>query len=95
MLLDKPIQSGSVITIKLNSGEELLARYESETDQQIVVSSPSVLTANATGVGMIPWIISAQSRVVKLNKTAVVTFVSTDSEISKTFIQATSSIKMV
>jgi len=95
MLLDKPIQTGTVITVKLTSGEEMLARFESETDEQIVVTKPSVLTAGPNGVGMVPWIMSAQSRNVKLNRAAIVTYVASDDEIAKSFVEATSSIKLV
>ena len=32
MLLERPIKKGSIITVKLNSGEELVARFETEDD---------------------------------------------------------------
>lgn len=92
MIIDKPIDKGSVITVKLISGEELLARFDSETDQHIVVSKPSVIAATADNIGLVPWMISAQTRNVKLNKSAVVTYVATDEELAKNFINATSSI---
>ena len=30
MLINKPIKDGTIITVKLNSGEELVARFESD-----------------------------------------------------------------
>lgn len=95
MILEKPIQQGSVITVKLISSEELLARYESETDQYITVSKPAVLTVQGQSMGMVPWMVSAPNRNVKINKAAVVTFVAADEDIAKSFTEATSSIKMV
>jgi hypothetical protein len=94
MLLNKPITAGTTITIKLISGEELLARYESENETTLNVSKPAVLTANANGMGMMPWVISAQNTQVKLNKHTVVAWVATDDEIARSFVQATSSIKL-
>ena len=38
MLLEKPIKDGSIVTVKLNSGEELVARFESETDTELNIS---------------------------------------------------------
>lgn len=94
MLLDKPITAGTVITVKLVSGEELLARYESDTAENLIVSKPAVLTASNTGMGMVPWVISAQGRQVKLSKSAVVAWMATDDEIARSFVQATSGITL-
>lgn len=94
MLLDKPITAGSTITIKLISGEELLARYESQNAEELIVSKPAVLAANNNGMGMVPWVISAQSRQVKLLKSTVVAWMATDDEIARSFVEATSGIKL-
>lgn len=95
MLIDKPIKEGSIITCKLTSGEELIARFESGDETHIVVSKPSVLAQGSQGLGMVPWILSAQAEKITLNKSNIVAQTSTDEEIAKSYIQATSSIQIV
>ena len=95
MLIEKPIKEGSIISLKLTSGEELIARFESGDETQIVVSKPSVLAQGPQGLGMVPWIMSAQAEKITLNKSSIVAQTSTDEEIAKSYIQATSSIQLV
>ena len=95
MLIEKPIKEGSIISLKLTSGEELIARFESGDETHIIVSKPSVLAQGPQGLGMVPWIMSAQSDKITLNKNSIVAQTSTDEEIAKSYIQATSSIQIV
>lgn len=95
MILKKPLERGSIVTLKIISGEEVIARYESETDSALVVSKPSVLTSNGTGLGIMPWMISSSTGDVSLNKSTIVTFTPTDEQIAKSYVEATSSIKIV
>lgn len=95
MLVEKPIKEGSIISLKLTSGEELIARFESGDETHIVVSKPSVLAQGPQGLGMVPWIVSAQSEKITLNKSSIIAQTSTDEEIAKSYIQATSSIQLV
>jgi len=95
MLIEKPIKEGSIITCKLTSGEEIIARFESGDETHIVISKPSVLAQGPQGLGMVPWIVSAQAEKITLNKNNIVAQTSTDEEIAKSYIQATSSIQIV
>lgn len=95
MLLEKPLQSNDVITVKLLTGEELLARFHSENENELVVTKASVIAANPNGMGMIPWMISARPREIKLNKQTVVAFAKTEKEIADKFTEMTSEIKMI
>jgi hypothetical protein len=94
MILKKPLERGSIVTLKLISGEEVIARYESESDSALVVSKPSVLTSNGTGLGIMPWMISSSTGEVSLNKSTIITFTQTDEQIAKSYMEATSSIKL-
>lgn len=94
MLLRKPIEKGSVVTIKLISGEEVIARFESQSDTELVVSKPSVLASNGNGVGIMPWIMSSMAGDISLNKSTLIAFTQTDEQIAKSYIEATSSIKL-
>lgn len=95
MLLKKPIAKGAVITIKLTSGEEVLARYDEETDAELCVDKPATIAQGPKGMGIIPWMMTSQTASVKLNKSTVVAFTSTDDEIAKAYTENTTDLKLV
>jgi hypothetical protein len=49
MLITKPLEKNDVVTIKMMNGEEILGRFESETDEELIVSRASVVAANPDG----------------------------------------------
>lgn len=95
MLLEKPLQANDVISIKLLTGEEMIARFQSETENELVVTKASVIAANPNGMGLLPWMLSASPREIKLNKQTVIAFAKTEKEISDKFTEMTSEIKMI
>ncbi|MDA8897618.1 hypothetical protein N9I83_01155 [bacterium] len=95
MLLEKPIKDGSIVTVKLNSGEELVARFESETDTELNISKVRTVAHGQEGLGIIPWMMTAQSNTISINKSTVVAYTQTDAEISKSYQQASTDIKLV
>ena len=96
MLFDKPLKSGETVTIKLTTGEEIIARYEdTTTNGDLVTSKPVVLAPGAQGIGMVPWIMSAEPDKVNINKENILTYATTQKEISDKYIEMTSSIKLV
>ena len=96
MLIAKPIEKKDVVTIKMMNGEEILGRFESETDEELIVSRASVVAANPDGkMGLVPWLMSASPEKVSINKGTVVAYLPTVEEIAKVFTEATSSIQLV
>lgn len=95
MLFDKPLKSGEVVTVKLTTGEELIARFEESTDSGLTVSKAVVLAPGAQGIGMVPWIMSAEPSQITLNKDTILTYATTQKEIADKYIEMTSSIKLV
>ena len=95
MLFDKPLKSGETLTIKLPTGEALIARFEEENNGDVITSKPVVLAPGAQGIGMVPWIMSAEPDKVKINKENILTYATTQKEISDKYIEMTSSIKLV
>jgi hypothetical protein len=95
MLIQKPLKSQDIVTIKLSNGEELIARYESETDTHFTVSKASVVAANQNGMGLIPWIMSAEPGTVILNKNNIVAYTPTTKDIADKFTELTTTIKMI
>jgi hypothetical protein len=94
MLIQKPLDQGDIVSIKLLTGEEVLGRYVSETDTEIHVKKPCTLAMGQNGMGIVPWMMTTQPETTKLNKHTVIAYAPTDSEIAKAYTEATSSIKL-
>lgn len=96
MLIQTPAKPQDIITIKLTSGEELIAKLEEDGEGSMTVSKPFALVPNQQGLGMVPWIMSASpDSKVTLNKNTVVCFLKTDDGIGKQYLQQTTGLTMV
>ncbi len=60
MLVISNFKKSDVITVKLSTGEEIVARFDADTGDELKVIKPTVLTLNPTdGKAMlIPWLMS-------------------------------------
>ena len=95
MLLERPIKKGSIITVKLNSGEELVARFETEDDDSLNISKVRTVAHGQQGLGIIPWMMTSQTATISINKSTVVVYTPTDEEIAKSYQENTTDIKLV
>lgn len=96
MLIDKGVTTGEVVTIKLTSGEELVAKLIDENEKQYKLSKPMVLSAGPKGIGMVPYLFTVDpEKDVKLNKNTVTVIESTDKNFADSYISSTTGIKLV
>lgn len=96
MLINKGVTSGEVVTIKLTSGEELVARLDEEKDTHYSLSKPMVITVGPNGLGLLPYMFTvAKDKSVNLSKSNVNVIVSTDKQFADQYLESTTSIKMV
>lgn len=96
MLISRGVAVGEVITLKLTSGEELVARLEEETDTHYKLSHPQVIGMGPSGPGLMPYLFTVSpDRDVKLLKTTVTVAEPTDVPFAKQFIASTSKIQLV
>lgn len=95
MLLNKPYAVNDVITIKLTNGEEIIARYNSETLTEYIISKPVSLTQTQAGnIGLMPTVFSADlNSNMNLLKTVVAMVTHTSKKFADEYIRATSGIK--
>jgi hypothetical protein len=96
MLLNKNYNTGDVITFKLTNGEEVIARYQSETLTEFQITKPVTLTPTPNGsLGMIPSMFSVELNTVTINlqKNAVAMTALTRKEVSDEYTRGTSGIK--
>lgn len=96
MLIDKGVSVGEVITLKLTSGEELVAKLVEETDSHYKLSKPLVIGHTPQGPGLMPYLFTVSpDKEVKLLKTAVTVAEATDKQFADQYIQSTTGIKLV
>lgn len=96
MLIETPIQEQDIVSFKLVSGEEIIARVESFSDDSYSVTKPFALVPSQQGLGLMPFVLSVSpdSKLV-INKTAVVCFSKTEKGIATQYMQQTTGIAMV
>ena len=96
MLIDKGVTAGEVITIKLTSGEELVAKLAEETATYYKLSRPMVIGMGQQGPGLMPYLFTVHpDKEVKLQKSTVTVAEATDKQFADQFIQQTTGIKLV
>jgi hypothetical protein len=95
MLIDKGVSVGEVITLKLTSGEEIVAKLVEETATYYKLSRPMVIGMGPNGPGLMPYLFTVHpDKEVKLSKTTVTLAEATDANFAKQFLESTSGIKL-
>jgi hypothetical protein len=93
MIIDKGVSPGEVVTIKLTSGEELIASLVEETDKYIKVSKPRVLAAAQGGIGMAPYLFTVDpDKTIKIAIATVVVLEPTEKESASSYTKATTGL---
>jgi hypothetical protein len=96
MLISKGVAVGEVITLKLTSGEELVAKLTEETDAYYKLSKPMVIGMGKQGPGLMPYLFTVSPDAdVRLAKITVTVAEPTEGEFAKQFLESTSGIKLV
>jgi len=96
MLIDKGLTSGSIVTMKLVNGEELIAKLVEETNLGYKISKPLTLSAGPKGLGMVPFLFTVdQEKDILINKESVMVITTTEQEFANQYTQGTTGIAMV
>jgi hypothetical protein len=95
MLIDKGVSVGEVITLKLTSGEEIVAKLIEENDLHYKLSRPMVIGMGQQGPGLMPYLFTVDpDKEIKLQKKTVTVAEASDEKFAKTFLEQTSGIKL-
>jgi len=95
MLIDKGVSEGEIVSIKTTGGEELIAKLVEETQAHYKLSRPMSLSMGAQGIGMIPFMLTANhDKELKLQKSAISAVEVTDKQFADAYIQQTTGIKL-
>ena len=93
MLIETPYKEGDTISLKLSSGEEIVARLDKEDDMYYTLKKPMVLVAQQQGLGLAPYMFSVSPDSKFMLRTNSVSCVSkTQEEISKQYLTQTTGI---
>lgn len=93
MLIEKGFTQGDPVSVKIIGGEEIIARYESETEKELVISKPLAITFNAQGLGMIPWIFLGEDKGdIKIRQASVVAICKPKADAAKQYMESTTGL---
>jgi len=95
MLIDKGASVGEVITLKLTSGEEIVAKLVEETEFFYKLAKPMVIGHGPKGPGLMPYLFTVHpDKDIKLQKSTVTVVEATDKGFADQFIQTTTGIAL-
>jgi len=91
------MEQGKTYTIKLNSGEELIAKVTDifTEEHTIKISDPVSIAPAQNGMQMIPSVFTANPKAeFKLNTTSIALYAETDDSVRMKYLEATTGIKV-
>jgi hypothetical protein len=96
MLIETPYKDGDTVSLKLSSGEEIVARLEKEDTKSFTVRKPMVLIMQQEGLGLAPFMfsVSPDAKFV-LQATSINCIAKTEGEIAKQYTKQISGIAVI
>jgi len=95
MLINKGVSVGEVITLKLTSGEELVAKLVEDGAAYYKLKNPQVIGMGPKGPGLMPYLFTVSPDTeIKLQKSTVTVAEATDAQFAKQFIESTTGIAL-
>lgn len=95
MLISKGIAVGEVITLKLTSGEELVAKLTQDTESYYKLKNTKVIGMGPSGPGLMPYLFTVHPDTeIKLLKSTVTVCEATDESFAKQFLESTTGIAL-
>ena len=95
MLISKGVTEGEVITLKLTSGEEIVAKLVEDGAVYYKLKNPQVIGMGPKGPGLMPYLFTVNPDAeIKLQKSTVTVAEATDTQFAKQFIESTTGIAL-
>jgi len=94
-MLNQPVTSNDIVTLKLITGEEVIAKFLSEEASSFTVSKPMVLMQGPKGPVLVPFILTAEKvEMIPILKTACLTNPTrSKNDVKSSYIEFTTGIK--
>jgi len=91
----KDLTNTDVVTIKLNSKEEIITRLSEITENELLLRKPMCMVQTQSGVGMIPWIITGNpNHDIWLQTDSIMALVKTQPDLASNYIESTTGLKL-
>ena len=95
MLINKGVSEGEVITLKLTSGEEIVAKLVEDGAAYYKLKNPQVIGMGPKGPGLMPYLFTVSPDAeIRLQKSTVTVAEATDAQFAKQFVQSTTGIAL-
>jgi len=95
LLINKGYAQGDVVSIKLINSDELIAKFESQTDDEIKIHRPLSLTMSPQGgLGMIPWMLLGSDEFITLSKNHVMAISASKKDAADQYLSGTTGIAL-
>jgi hypothetical protein len=94
MLIDKKFSNGDIVSLKLINGDELIARFESETAEEITIDRPLAVTIGRDGLGMMPWLFLGVKDSITLKKSHIFVTSPSQKDAADQYMQGTTGIAL-
>lgn len=89
------IEINQIYTLKLNSGEELVAKVVEATDKELTISEPVSVGPGPQGMALVPSLFTADhDNPIIINKQSIAIYAQTDESVRTKYIQATTGISV-
>jgi len=98
MLANKAYAPGDIVTFKLNTSEEVIARVAEDAMLEFKITKPVTLVPTPNGsLGMVPALFSVElnTTIISLQKSAVIMHATTRKDVADEYIKGTTGIKPV
>ena len=96
MIIEAPYSMGDTVSIKLNSGEEMIARIEAEDSTHVSVTKPLMLMATEQGMGLAPFMFTVSPEAkIKLKLNSIICIVKSAKDAADMYIKQTTGIQTV
>ena len=95
MFISKGFAEGEVVTLKLTSGEELVAKLIEDGPLHYRLSKPMVIGMGQQGPGLMPYLFTVNpDKEIRIAKGTVTVAEATDKQFADQFIQTTTGIAL-
>jgi hypothetical protein len=95
MLINKGFSTGDIVSIKLINGDEIIARFETESTEDVTITRPLALTLGGPGgLGMIPWMFLSAKNEFTLKKSQMFVIVPSKPDAAKQYMEGTTGIAL-
>lgn len=89
------IEIDNTYTIKMNSGEELIAKVKSVEEDVILVEEPMSVAPGPQGMGLIPSLFTSETHsLIRINTSCISMIANTEDSIKMKYLEATVGLKI-